>query len=209
MRTQFEKFIEKNYKGLTFLSIPNKEYTPGVILSNNDQIFAHLSSIFPHKQKWKTKIVEANLANQTISGERSLDAGVSFLGLISTRGNGESNYTVSFEFNEVSELIFDHDNGGAYENEVRTMISNLKDADKKSWKQILHKQVTMSVIIVKSMTVEFKKNGTSVVTADIPQLTNDLNISGSYNWVSEGKMIINNDNNMPFGVLGFEVKRFG
>lgn len=207
MRAKFEKFIEKNYKGLNFISIPSEAYKPGVLLNDDDRIFAHLSRIFKDEQKWKIKQIKANIPNQVINGERDLDLGITLLGIISLKGGFESSYTVSFEFNDVSEVVFDTENGGAYENEVRTLIQNLKKSDQNTWHQILHKYVAMEIVIVNSVTVEFKRNGKALGEIDLPQIENELSINGKYLWGSNGKMEIKNDNNVPFGVLGFQIKR--
>ena len=209
MKTKFEKFIEENYKGLNFISIQSEAIEPGVILNDDDRIIDDLSRIFPDEIKWKTIPIAASISNLTVNGERNLDLGISVLGMIGLKGNGgfNSGYSVSFEFSEVSEVVFDTENGGAYENEVRTMIQKLKNTDRNAWFGILHKFVTMEVLIVKSATVEFKKDGKVIGDVDLPMLHNALSINGSYNWIGSGKMVVNNDKSLPFGVLGFQIKR--
>lgn len=207
MKTKFEKFIEKNYRGLNFITIPSEAYQPGVILTDDDRIFAHLSRIFQSDKKWIKKEIAANMANQTVSGERNLELGITVLGMVTLKGGYNSSYSVSFEFSEVSQVIFDYDNGGAYEFEVRTMIEKLKDSDKNTWLQLLHKFVAMEVVVVKSAIVEFKRNGKVLGDVDLPILENEVSINGSYQWAGAGKMEIKNEKNLPFGVLGFQIKR--
>jgi hypothetical protein len=203
----FEKFIEKHYKGLNFITIPSEAYSPGVILNEDDRIFNHLSRLFPDEKKWNIKEVNASMPNEVINGERSLDLGVTVLGIISLKGGFNSAYSVSFEFNQVSEFIFDYAKGGAYESEVRILIQKLKNSDHNSWEQILHKYVAMEVVVIKSAIVTFTRNGKALGEVDLPVLEKELSINGTYNWSSGGKMVINNDKNLPFGVLGFQVKR--
>ena len=210
MKTQFEKFIERNYRGLNYISIPNESFLPGVVLNLEDRITDSLSRIFTSEkiEKWKQKTVNANMANQSVSGERNLDLGVTLLGIVSLKGGFNTDYNVTFEFDEVCEIIFDTDNGGAFENEVRTMIERLKKEDRNRWSKILHEYVVMEVVVVKSVTMEFKRNGKVVGELDLPQLENELSFNGSYKWNKKGKMVIKNDKSLPFGVLGFPVKRF-
>jgi hypothetical protein len=207
MRTKFERFIEKHYKGLNFITIPNEAYNPGVILNEDDRIFSHLARIFPDDKKWKTRLVMANMPNEVVNGKRNLDIGVTLLGIVTLKGGFDAAYTVSFEFKDVSEMIFDFDNGGAYESDVRILIQKLKEKDPVTWGGILHKFVAMEVVIIKSATVSFTRNGKALGQVDLPLMENELSISGSYSWDSGGKMVINNDKNLPFGVLGFQVKR--
>lgn len=206
----FEKFIEEYYRGFNFISIPNESFQPGVIINDDDRIVDSVSRIFSNENvnKWRTKTVNANIQNEIISGERKLDLGVSLLGLFSLKGGFSSKYDISFEFNEVTEIIFDTQNGGAFENEIRRLIMNLKQSDRSLWKSILHENVVMEVVIVKSATIVFKKNGSIVGEAEIEDIKHNISINGTYSWNSEGKMIINNSNNIPFGVLDFQIKRF-
>jgi hypothetical protein len=206
----FEKFIEENYKGFNFISIPSEALVPGVIINDDDRIIDSVSRIFSDAgaSKWSTKTINANIQNQVISGERKLDLGVSLLGLFSLKGGYTTNYEVSFEFNEVTEIVFDTKNGGAFENEIRGMIMNLKDSNRSLWKSILHEHVVMDVIVVKSATIEFKKDGNVVGEAEIQNIKNDISINGSYIWNETGKMVITNTNNVPFGVMDFQIKRY-
>jgi hypothetical protein len=205
----FEKFIEEYYKGFNFISISSEAIIPGVIINSDDRIIDNIKRLFPDKSpnKWALKTVKANIPNQAITGNRKLDIGLTLLGLFSLKGGNSTNYEVKFEFNDVTEIIFDTQNGGAYENEIRQYIMKLKDSDRSSWKGILHEHLVMEVVIVKSAIVEFKKNGNILTEVEIQEIKNDISINGSYSWNSEGKMIINNDNNIPFGVMDFQIKR--
>ncbi|WP_395054476.1 hypothetical protein [Flavobacterium sp.] len=205
----FEKFIEENYKGFNFISIASEAILPGVILNSDDRIIDNLNRIFPDQQsiKWQNKIIKANMPNHIISGERKLDFGVTLLGLLSLKVGTEKNYSISFEFNDVKEIVFDTQNGGVYENEIRNMIMLLKKSNRDTWKSILHENVVMEVVIVKKVTIEIKQNGKLMGEIDIQNIKNDLSINGSYTWNTLGKMVIENEQNLPFGVLDFQIKR--
>ena len=66
----------------------------------------------------------------------------------------------------------------------------------------------MNVIIVKSATIAFKKDGNTVGQAEIQNIKNDIIIDGSYTWNENGKMVITNTGNIPFGVMDFQIKRY-
>lgn len=205
----FEKFIEQYYKGFNFISIASEAFLPGAIINSDDRIIDYVGRIFPNEnpKKWAYKTIKANIPSEVIKGERSLDLGISILGLFSLKGGFTSKYDISFEFNDVTEIVFDTENGGAYENEIRRMIMNLKKSDRDLWKSILHEHVIMEVVIVKSAVIEFKKNGTVVGEAEFEDIKKNVSINGSFKWNSEGKMVIDNVNNIPFGVMDFQIKR--
>jgi hypothetical protein len=205
----FEKFIEEHYKGFNFISIPSEALVPGVIINSDDRIVDSVKRIFTEAapNKWGIKTIKANMHSQVIAGERKLDLGITLLGLFSLKGGASSKYDISFEFNDVTEIVFDTQNGGAYENEIRGFIMDLKQANRSLWKSILHEHVVMEVVIVKTATVQFKRSGNIVGEAQIEDIKNDISINGSYSWNNEGKMVIKNDNNIPFGVLDFQIKR--
>jgi hypothetical protein len=206
----FEKFIEENYKGFNFISIASEAFVPGVILNDDDRIVDSIQRVFSevNEAKWSKKVINASMPSEVISGERKLDLGVSLLGLFSLKGGFDANFTVSFEFNEVSEMVFDTANGGIYENEIRKLIMDLKHSDRDLWKSILHEHVVMEVIIVKSAIVEFKRNGKVIGEAEIEKIKNSISINGTYSWNSSGKMIVTNDKKLPFGVMDFQIKRY-
>ncbi|MBI4929817.1 MAG: hypothetical protein HY841_03575 [Bacteroidetes bacterium] len=207
--TKFEKFIEKNYPGLNFISITNDNYVPGVILNDDDRIIDGLSRIFSAEPatKWAAATVNADIAGGEVQGERDLDSGGSVLGIVSLKAGVAVNYSVSFTFDKVTEMVFDTAKGAVYENEVREMIMKLKGNNRPRWKEILHEYVVMESVYVESATVEFKRNGKVLGQADIEQLTNEVNIDAKYKWNTKGKMEIKN-NTSPFGVRGFLIKRF-
>ncbi|MFZ5940385.1 MAG: hypothetical protein ACOYXB_07405 [Bacteroidota bacterium] len=207
MKTSFEKFIEKNYKGLNLISIPSEAYKPGVIVNDDDRVFSHLSRFINGGINWDTKEIAANMANLTVTGERKLDLGASVLGFITLKGGIDTDYSVAFEFSDVSQEIFDYENNGPYESDIRIRIQALKDANREAWLMLLHKFVTMEVVIVHSATVEFKKNGSVVPRAQYSQLEQDISINGAISWNKEGKLEIVNEKNLPFGLMGFQVKR--
>jgi hypothetical protein len=209
-RTPFEKYLERNYKGFNFISIPSQAYVPGIVLNDDDRIIDGISRVFSNEgpEKWTTKAVEANMGDQTINGERGLDLGVTLLGLISLKGGISNKYSVSFEFDQVSEIIFDTERGGVFENDVRRFIMQLKHDDRDRWKELLHEFVVMEVIMVHSVVVEFKRDGKVMLEADLEKLKNELSINGTFTFTGAGKMTIKNDKNLPFGVMGFQVKRF-
>lgn len=205
----FEKFIEQYYKGFNFISIASEAFLPGVIINSDDRIIDNVGRIFPDEnpKKWQYKTVNANIPNEIIKGERSLDLGISILGLFSLKGGFSSKYDISFEFNDVTQIIFDTENGGAYENEIRRMIMNLKKSNRDLWKTILHEHVIMEVVIIKTAVIEFKKNGSVVGEAEYDDIKKNVSINGTFKWNSEGKMVVKNVNNIPFGVLDFQIKR--
>lgn len=206
--TKFENYIEKNYPGLNFISLPNEEYLPGQILNNDDRIVDGLSRIFNEEPdtKWITKKINANIVGGTIQGNRDLDIGVNVLGIFSLRAGSKAQYSISFSFDQVSQVVFDTTKGAVYENEVRRMILNLKKTNKKDWRDILHNYVVISSVYVESMTVEFYRNGNAILEAQIPEFSNEVKIDTKYEWNNNGKIEIKN-NKLPFGVTGFTIKR--
>jgi hypothetical protein len=190
----FEKFIEQYYKGFNFISIASEAFLPGVIINSDDRIIDNVGRIFPNEnpKKWQYKTVNANIPNEIIKGERSLDLGISILGLFSLKGGFSSKYDISFEFNDVTQIIFDTENGGAYENEIRRMIMNLKKSNRDLWKTILHEHVIMEVVIIKTAVIEFKKNGSVVGEAEYDDIKKNVSINGTFKWNSEGKMVVKN-----------------
>jgi hypothetical protein len=205
----FEKFIEQYYRGFNFISIASEAFLPGVIINSDDRIIDNVGRLFPNENanKWLHKTVNANIPNEIIKGERSLDLGISILGLFSLKGGFASNYDISFEFNDVTQIIFDTEKGGAYENEIRRMVMDLKKSNRSVWKSILHEHVIMEVVIVKTATIEFKKNGQIIGEVEYEDIKNNISINGTFKWNSAGKMVIKNVNNIPFGVLDFQIKR--
>lgn len=205
----FEKFMQENYKGYNFISIPNEAFAPGVILNYDERIVDNIQRIFPSASplKWSKKAVIASMPIQVVSGERKLDLGVSLLGLFSLKAGLGSKYTVSFEFNEVTEMVFDVLNGGIYENEIRTLILNLEYSDHDAWEDIIDEHLVMEVLIVKSVTVEFKRDGKSVSDFEIEQIKNEIGINGSYTWDETGKMVLNSVQNYPFAVMDFQINK--
>ena len=204
----FEKFIEQNYPGLNYISLANEEYVPGQILNSDDRILDNLSRVFPNEapNKWSTKRVDAHITGGSVSGQRNLDFGLNVLGIFSLKAGAKANYSIQFSFDKVSQIVFDIANGAVYENEVRSLINELKQHNRPHWRMLLHEFVVMESLIVENMRVTFRKEGNVVVAADIPALENAIKVDASYEWNAQGEMEITN-NKLPFGVLGFTVKR--
>ena len=193
---------------MNFISIPTEDYIPGIIINDDDRIIDALFSIFDDEPpaKWKTKVVNANIASQTIQGERNLDLGLTVLGIFTLKAGVTAKYSASFEFGNATAIVFDTATGGVFENQVRTMIMKLKKEDQVRWKQILHQTVVLQAIYVESLSAEFKRNGQIVTEAEAEKLKNEVTINGKFSWDAAGKMVIKN-NKVPFGVMGFMVKR--
>ncbi len=206
---RFEIFLERYFRGLNYLSIPTETHVPGVILNNDDRVEMSLAKLFYDENpvRWDTKIVAADLNNETVSGSRGLGLDFTLLGMISAKGTAKAEYVVTFEFNDVSAIVFDTDGGAVFENEVRTLIMELKNRDRAKWKQILHEFVVMEAVVVRRATITIHRNGAVVTEANFPTTAGEISIKGSYQWGIDGRLIIENTGNIPFGVLGFQVKR--
>lgn len=204
----FEKFIEKKYPGLNFISISSEDYIPGVIVNDDDRIIDSLQNVFRTEpsQRWGTKRIAAEIADETIHGERNLSISGKVIGLFQLKAGVTAAYTVSFEFNKCTEHVFDSANGAIYENDARRMIDKLKDTDKETWKSLLHNFVTMCAVYIEEVTIQFKRDGAVVLEADIEKLKQEVSIGSDYKWSAAGKMVFSN-NKVPFGVMGFPIKR--
>lgn len=205
----FEKFIENNYKGLNSLAISDERYMPGVILNNEDRIVDALSNLFPSAPatKWITEKVKTTVSGQTITGSRDLEIGSMILGVVGIKAGVSANYSLSFEFDNATSVVFDNSKGGIYENDVRTLINDLKQNNKDQWRSVLHGYVVMESIIVEIFKIQLSRNGKVITQADLQQYGQEISINGSYSWITNGTMQINNNTN-PLGVRGFPIKRF-
>lgn len=205
----FERFIERHYKGMNFISIPSGVHVPGVILNNNDRVETALARLFPTENpaKWATIIVPANIPNETVKGNRGLSLDFALLGMLGIKGSVTANYEIEFRFEEVSSLVFDTGYGAVFENDVRSMIMELKNRDHDAWKQILHEFVAMEAVIVKRAVLSIKRNGQAIGEANFPTHAGEVTINAKFEWKADGTMVIENVNNIPFGLLGFQVKR--
>lgn len=209
MAIPFERFIERHYRGLNFISIPTAAHVPGVVLNNNDRVETALHRLFPNQptSKWKTRTVDADMHNESVQGSRGLDLDFKLLGIFGIQGSVSANYEISFQFSEVASMAFDTDNGAVFENDIRTLIMGLKASDRSSWKQILHEFVVTEAVIVKKATFTIRRNGQAVVETNFPTHAGEMSIEGQFRWEADGTMVVENNRNVPFGLLGFQVKR--
>ncbi len=207
--TTFEDFIEKYYPGMNYLAISTEQYAPAVVLNQEDRIVASLARVFGNmpQASWATAKVQTRIAGDKVQGTRALDAGAKLLGVFSVKAGVNTDYSVTFSFENATSMIFDTQKGGVYEKDVRDMIMKLKDTDKGSWNDLLHEFVVMESIYVESFKAKFIRNGKVTGAVDVEKLKDELSISGDYSWNSQGEVEIIN-NNTPLGVRGFLVKRF-
>lgn len=209
MSEKFEQIIEKNYRGLNFLSISHGDYLPGVIIDNEDRIVDAIWNVFPdwNKEKWKVKEVDLRIAGGATEADRKLDITGKILGVFSLKAGVTADYSISFEFDKCSSIIFDTSNGGGlYENQVIRSIRELKETDREIWRDLIRNFFVMESVFVESFRTTFKRNGKVLVGADLEMIEQEVKIAAKYNWGGNGTMEIS-DNKNPFGVRGFIIKR--
>lgn len=206
---KLEKFIEHKFPGLNYLSISDERYLPTVIINDEDRIIDSLSRVFDSEpaNKWTTREVSTRINGETIQGTRKLEFGAKFLGVVSIKAGVTANYSVTYEFDDVTSVVFNNASGGVYENEVRALIMKLKDSDRATWKDILHEYVVMESVYVKNFKIKLTRDGVVLTQANIQTTQGEISIDGSYTWSASGEMIIQ-DNKTPLGLRGFQVKRF-
>lgn len=209
MNISFEKFIERKFRGLNFISIPTSAHVPGVILNNNDRVESALYNLFPEEpsSRWKTSTINADMRDINVKGHRALEIDSKLLGIVGISGSASASYEIDFQFEEVSSLVFDTDNGAVFENEIRTMLTGLRSSNRPAWRQILHEFVVTEAVYVKTAVLRIHRNGNAIEQADFPTHAGELNIDGAFEWRTDGTMVVENSRNIPFGLLGFIVKR--
>lgn len=204
----FERLIEKHYPGLNFILIPDERYMPGAIINNNDQIIDHINKIHLFDEnKCITKVINTTIANNELTYENSLSFDFSLLGLIKLVGKSKKKYKVNFEYKNVKSVVFNTiDANGYYENDIKEILMNLKKSDRSRFLRIKKDFVIMQSLFVDELIITIEKEGNVVTEADFTISKDEYKIEGEYTWNTDGKMIIKNTQNVPFGVIDLKIK---
>lgn len=202
---KLETMLERYIPGINFLQFSTSSYLPGSILDNEDNDFreGHLRDIFPQlsENEWELDYVQANLISGQIAGEKAVQAGANFLGLVNVKSDNFHSYSLNYRISEI--------NGVEFKNtsmiELQGMFRKLKQAERKLWRQIKKDFIVTESYFAKSFIIEFTKEGKLLSEAEIKtnfQIESGVDVT----WKSNGVVEVAGNIKVPFGVRGFIVR---
>lgn len=201
-----EKFIQRQIPGLNVLRMSSPTYIPCSIIDTkqDDLLVGHLKSIFKKQPAgyWSVDFLPANiLVGDSLSGQTSLDASATFLGVFTGKTAVARNYKIEYTIDKITTSEFKITS----QLEIEQLFRELKKGDRKQWAQYKKLSVIAASFYAESFSLKFIKSGK--VTAEA-ELKKDITINADVKseWSKEGVVTISRNKDVPFGVRAFRVK---
>lgn len=200
-----EKFIEKKILGLNVLRLSSATYLPGAMVDTkkNDLRVGHTKDIFKDvpKDNWDLDYLPGNIILEDVKGQTKIGAKTNFLGIFNLKSGVKSSYDISYSIDEITCCEFKVTS----QIELEFQLADLEKSSKEKWKKVKGKTIITSSYFAKSFTLTFKRSGKVAANVDIKK---EIDITAGVNveWKTDGKIVIAENDKVPFGVRGFIIK---
>jgi len=204
----FSKYVEERLPGVKLLPVGMSSYLPGSILNEKTlQKIGDLSELFPelNAEEWLIDYQEASIVYGTISESRKADAGLDILGLIKIGGGVARDVNVSWEITGIRGCDLQKHS----QLSLQPMVNRLRDGKHpkhSSWDMIDDQLLVIECFFASDFDIKFDRSGAAMGEVDVKRLISvDVGVKGNMSWSSDGKLVITNNNKVPFGVRGFKI----
>ena len=204
----FSKFVEERLPGVKLLPVGMSSYLPGSILDEKTlQKIGHVSELFPelNAEEWLIDYQEASIVYGTITESRKADAGLNILGLITIGGGFGRDVNVSWEITGIRGCDLQKHS----QLSLQPMVNKLRDGKHpkhESWDMIDDQLLVIECFFASDFDIKFDRSGAALGEADVKKLISvDVGVKGNMSWSSDGKLVITNNDKVPFAVRGFKI----
>ena len=199
----FTQFLQRY--GITLLFSSDAGIIPGSIIEKRKQGYfsvGKLEQIFHDPPPaWDTILQPANLVYGTVQRSLSLlgKSSLHEFGL-GIQGGLSKARSVDFYITGVKCRVF------AHQSKILLIprLQELRKTNKELWKLVNNKRVADYTFYATEITVEFESEGSADIKAEI-QNKITIDASASVDWKSKSKLVLSNNDNIPFGFSGWTI----
>ncbi len=202
---EFKRFVSRHVPGLRVLSLSTPAYVPGVVLDTEKlRLLGHCRQVLPGEPdiSWSYTQSEASIIYGSVSNQRQLSSGGKILGVISLKGGIERELRVHIDISDVRGKFL-------YLNQLalQPKLNELRRTDRRGrWRQINNRFVVLETFYAAAFEAKFYRRHQLLSQTDMEHIPGvRLEAGLDYSWKADHKLVIADNDRLPFGVRGFTV----